>query len=151
MDQQSIAHGLSMDVVWMSHGENCAKSSCRLGAGVGVGMLRGREIPSNDNGKCLGWLASWFRIFKDSKTFDICWTIYPMLPKIPFMFSGRYGSNIQDVQSTLKRTFRNCRRLSFPCFQKHDFHVFEIPKHLFKNALVFVWDSLRSLGVSTNT
>ena len=67
------------------------------GAGMGVGMLRGRGIPLNENefrsskvSWFLGFLSSWSQSFKDSKTFKNCWKILILYYKICISFSGRY-------------------------------------------------------------
>ena len=42
----------------------------------------------------------------------------PILPKLHFMFSGRYWYHIQDFQDLFRRIFMICRCPSFPFFAK---------------------------------
>ena len=91
-----------------------------VGAGVGVGMLRGGGIPFIENkqvSKSQSFQVSNFQSFK--------------VPKIQkeFMFLDRYRSHIQVLQEIIKRIFGICRPPPFPTFSKLSMsNILKFPK-----------------------
>ena len=87
----------------------------RSGAGVGVGMLRGRRF--------IGFLVSWFQSFLVSWFFGFLasWSqSIKELPNVNFMSSGRYWSRIQELQEVVNRIFMIGRCPLFQHFKVWD-------------------------------
>ena len=110
----SMVHGQEND-------HSCPPSSLvspkrKAGAGVGVGMLRGRGIPLKKN---LGFLVSWFQSFNVSKYLGFL--VSKFLGFLIYWFLG-YKVSIH--------------KFHFMIFVKYWFHITRWPFHVFCKRLI---------------
>ena len=132
---------------------------------VGVGMLRGRGgswflgfLVSEFIGfvvSCIRMLlVSWFLYFQRCllpwfRGFKVSWfqnmSVLKFIGFLFLLFSGRFLSNVQDVQEALRRLFRICRGRLFQSVQKIPiYNILGIPKQLCsEHDLGIVLDNLR--------
>ena len=130
-----------------------------VGAGVGVGMLRGRgillvEIKNLIVSKILGFLVYWLLGLKvpkfqwPTKHLIVLKFTDPISPHFHLMFCGRYSFHIQDFKEFPERLFMIIRCFFSSIFCCFHFQHVRFRNYFFKNELDEFSNSVEYPGVS---